>query len=95
LLEEIQLIYKDIIIDRISNKKFYKVKGPSVKKFLLDNGYDKDYGARPLKRAITTHIETTIAKFILLEKPAVGSVLKLNMDKKDNNKVVVKLWVIF
>jgi ATP-dependent Clp protease ATP-binding subunit ClpC len=79
------------VVDRISNKGYKLNIGSSVKKFLLDNGYDKDYGARPLKRAITTYIETTIAKFILLEKPAVGSVLKLNMDRKDNNKVVVKL----
>ena len=79
------------VINRISNRGYKLNINPSVKKFLLDNGYDKDYGARPLKRAITTHIETTIAKFILLEKPATGSILKLNMDKKDNNKVVVKL----
>lgn len=79
------------VILRISNRGYKLNIHPSVKKFLLDNGYDKDYGARPLKRAITTHIETTIAKFILLEKPAAGSVLKLSMDKKDNNKVIVKI----
>ena len=60
----------------------------SVKKFLASVGYDRDYGARPLKRAITTHIETPIAKFLLIDSPAEGSTLKLTIDKKDNIVVV-------
>jgi len=62
----------------------------AVKKFLALVGYDRDYGARPLKRAITTHIETPIAKFLLIDNPAEGSTLKLTLDKKDN-VVVVKI----
>lgn len=60
----------------------------SVKKFLASVGYDRDYGARPLKRAITTHIETPIAKFLLIESPSEGSMLKLTLDKKDNFVIV-------
>lgn len=60
----------------------------SVKKFLASVGYDRDYGARPLKRAITTYIETPIAKYMLMENLAEGSTIKLTMDKKDN--VIVK-----
>ena len=60
----------------------------SVKKFLASVGYDRDYGARPLKRAITTQIETPIAKFLLIDSPAEGSTLKLTIDKKDNIVVV-------
>lgn len=62
----------------------------AVKKFLASVGYDRDYGARPLKRAITTHIETPIAKFLLIDSPVEGSTLKLTLDKKDN-VVVVKI----
>ena len=60
----------------------------SVKKFLASVGYDRDYGARPLKRAITTHVETPIAKFLLIESPDEGSTLKLTLDKKDNVVIV-------
>jgi ATP-dependent Clp protease ATP-binding subunit ClpC len=60
----------------------------SVKKFLASVGYDRDYGARPLKRAITTHVETPIAKFLLIDSPPEGSTLKLTLDKKDNVVVV-------
>jgi ATP-dependent Clp protease ATP-binding subunit ClpA len=61
----------------------------AVKKFLASVGYDRDYGARPLKRAITTYIETPIAKYLLTEKPLEGSTLKLTLDKK-GSLIVVK-----
>jgi ATP-dependent Clp protease ATP-binding subunit ClpC len=72
------------MISRIE-KKGYKISvDASVKKFLAENGYDKDYGARPLKRAITTHVETPIAKFLLSKKLKPGSVMKLKFDDKQN-----------
>jgi ATP-dependent Clp protease ATP-binding subunit ClpC len=72
------------MISRIE-KKGYKISvDASVKKFLAENGYDKDYGARPLKRAITTHVETPIAKFLLSKKLKPGSIMKLKFDDKQN-----------
>ena len=61
----------------------------SVRKFLAESGYDKDYGARPLKRAITGHIETPIAKFLLGKKLKSGYTIKLKYDDK-LNAVTVK-----
>lgn len=70
-------------------QKGYKISiDNSVKKFLSDNGYDKDYGARPLKRAITTYIETPIAKFLLGKKLKLGSTIKLKFDEKQNIVIV-------
>ena len=72
------------MVSRIE-KKGYKISiDMSVKKFLAENGYDKDYGARPLKRAITTHVETPIAKFLLSKKLKPGSTMKLKFDDKQN-----------
>lgn len=72
------------MVSRIE-KKGYKISiDMSVKKFLAENGYDKDYGARPLKRAITTHVETPIAKFLLSKNLKPGSTLKLKFDDKQN-----------
>jgi len=75
---------------RIQDKGYKLSINISVKRFLASVGYDRDYGARPLKRAITTYIETPIAKFLLIENPKEGTTLKLNLDKKDNS-VVVKI----
>lgn len=72
-------------------EKGYKISiAVPVKKFLAEIGYDKSYGARPLKRAITTYIESPIAKFILQDKPESGTTLKLSLDKKEN-KINVKI----
>jgi ATP-dependent Clp protease ATP-binding subunit ClpC len=73
---------------RIQDKGYKLSINIAVKKFLASVGYDRDYGARPLKRAITTYIETPIAKFLLIENPAEGTTLKLNLDKKDNVVIV-------
>lgn len=73
---------------RIQDKGYKLSINIAVKKFLASVGYDRDYGARPLKRAITTYIETPIAKFLLIENPMEGATLKLNLDKKDNVVIV-------
>jgi ATP-dependent Clp protease ATP-binding subunit ClpC len=71
-------------IERIEQKGYKINIDQAVKKFIADNGYDKDYGARPLKRTITTHIETPIAKFLLSKKIKPGSTIKLKYDEKEN-----------
>jgi ATP-dependent Clp protease ATP-binding subunit ClpC len=43
-----------------------------VKEFLADKGYDKTYGARPLKRTIQEHIEDKLAEAILDDKVKEG-----------------------
>lgn len=72
------------LIERIEKKNFHITFTKEVKKFLADTGYDKQYGARPLKRAIANYIETMLAKYILAEEPQPGSTIKVVMDKKDN-----------
>ena len=39
--------------------------GDAVKKLIFEKGYDKKYGARPLKRAIQTNIEDELAEAVL------------------------------
>jgi ATP-dependent Clp protease ATP-binding subunit ClpC len=76
------------MISRIEQKGFKINVDASVKKFLAENGYDKDYGARPLKRAITTHVETPIAKFLLGKKLKPGATIKLKFDDKQNIVII-------
>lgn len=42
--------------------------GDTVKNFIFEKGYDKKYGARPLKRAIQNNIEDSLAEEILSER---------------------------
>ena len=41
---------------------------PSAKKFVADAGYDPNYGARPLKRAIMKYIEEPVSEFIISDR---------------------------
>jgi ATP-dependent Clp protease ATP-binding subunit ClpB len=54
-----------------------------AKQFLADEGFDPDYGARPLKRAIQTHILNKIAELIIAENIKKGEIIKVGIkDKK-------------
>jgi len=77
-------------IDRVQDKGYEVSVAKSVKDYLSKIGYDKEYGARPLKRAITTNIENVIAKCILNEGLSEGSKIKLTYDKK-KDKVIAKV----
>ena len=41
---------------------------PSVRKFIADAGFDPQYGARPLKRAIMKYIEDPVSEFIISDR---------------------------
>jgi len=76
-------------VDRIREKGYTIKIAESVVKFLSDTGYDKEYGARPLKRAITTHVENVIAQHILNNKLEEGSKISLSYSKR-TKKVTAK-----
>jgi len=63
----------DIILNETS-EQIQKSRGLSIKvsdgakNFLLDNGIDKKFGARPLRRAVKKHLSTPLAKAILKEE---------------------------
>ncbi|KGM98735.1 ATP-dependent Clp protease ATP-binding subunit [Clostridium botulinum] len=59
----------------------------SAKDFILKVGYDKKYGARPLRRAIQRHIEDEIAEAYLLKKIKEGSNIKV---KAVDGKIVLE-----
>ncbi len=52
-----------------------------AKKFVAEKGYDPQFGARPLHRAIQKYIEDPLAEFILNERPEEGSKLKAVLNK--------------
>lgn len=63
--------------------------GDSVKKLIFEKGYDKKYGARPLKRAIQTNIEDELAEAVLKGEIKRGDTVQVTV-RNDKVKFVVK-----
>ena len=55
---------------------------PEAVEFLLDKGFDPVYGARPLKRAIQSHIEDPLSEELLKGKFAEGDLIIVGMEKE-------------
>ena len=63
-----------------------------AKDFIADRGYDADYGARPLKRAIQKYLEDPLAEEIINAKVVEGDIINVDFDdeKKEITLNVVK-----
>ena len=76
----------DLLIDdlrrRLEDKNIKIEVSESAKNYLIDNGYDEAYGARPLKRFVQKKLETLIARKILSNAIMPNSTVKV--DCKDN-----------
>ena len=86
---EISKILELLIVDlekRLSDKNIKLELSESAKSYLIDNGYDEVYGARPLKRFVQKKLETLIAKKILTGEIVPNSVVKI--DCKDDELVI-------
>lgn len=54
----------------------------AAKDYIAEKGFDKQYGARPLKRAIQKYIEDTLAEEIVNSKLEEGDSIYMDLDKK-------------
>lgn len=78
------------IIDIELNKLFARIKdigyelklSNAAKDYIAEKGFDKQYGARPLKRAIQKYIEDTLAEEIVNSKLEEGDTISMDLDKK-------------
>ncbi|MDB4050679.1 ATP-dependent Clp protease ATP-binding subunit [Flavobacteriaceae bacterium] len=84
-----------IELDKLKNR--LKDLGYSLKisakalSFLCEKGFDKKYGARPLKRAIQNYVEDLIAEEIVKSKINEGSSIKIDHDSKSLKLKIIKL----
>ncbi|GAA2977823.1 ATP-dependent chaperone ClpB [Lentilactobacillus parakefiri] len=51
-----------------------------AKRFIADNGYEPQYGARPLQRYVTNVVETPLARMIVGDQIKAHSVVHINLD---------------
>lgn len=78
------------IVERIEELG-YKLKIlKSAKKFLCETGYDEEYGARPLNRAIQKYIEDPISEEILKDNIQEGQTISISYSKV-KEKIEVKV----
>ena len=67
----------------------YKVKlTDKAKSFIAEKGFDRDFGARPLKRAIQRYMEDPLAEEIINSNLAEGDSVKVDYDEKKKDIVV-------
>ena len=89
--EEVTKILDLLIVDlekRLEDKHITLELTDKAKQYLIDNGYDEVYGARPLKRFVTKKLETLIAEKILKQEIKPSS--KVIVDCEENNLVIKK-----
>ena len=63
---------------RLAEKQLELEITPRAKEYIIDNGYDPVYGARPLKRYIQSKVETLIARCIIRGEPSEGDTLTVD-----------------
>ncbi len=69
----------------------YKLKiSPAAKDFIAEKGYDPQFGARPLKRAIQKYLEDEMAEIIIKASITEGDTISVGFDKK-NEKLSIKI----
>ena len=71
---------------RLADKQLTLRVTDAAKQHIIDGGYDPVYGARPLKRYIQAKVETLVARAIIANDPAPGTVL--TVDEKDGELVL-------
>jgi len=86
------------IIDIELEKLYKRIKGlgydlsltEKAKDYISDKGFDKDYGARPLKRAIQKYIEDALAEEIISTNLEEGDAIVMDLNK-DGDKLTISI----
>lgn len=78
------------VMKRLTNLGFSLDLSEEAKEFIADKGYDQQFGARPLHRAIQKYLEDPLAEEILNMNVKAGDVLRADLDK-ENGKLVFTL----
>lgn len=77
----IHLIIEDLN-KRLADKELRIELSEEAEQFIVENGYDPVYGARPLKRYIQKYVETLVAKLILADEVSVGDTILIKVEEE-------------
>ncbi len=78
------------LFERIHNLGYIIELTDKAKDFVAEKGYDVQYGARPLKRAIQKYLEDEMAEVIIKSEIQVGDTICVDYNKKDE-KILIKI----
>ena len=73
---ELEKLYK-----RVSELGYQLKLSDKAKAFIADKGFDRQFGARPLKRAIQKYVEDALAEEIITSKIASGDEIFMDLDE--------------
>lgn len=71
------------IEQRLSDKKIKIVLDEKAKDYIIESAYDERYGARPIKRFVSRHLETLIAKNIIASQIHFGETIRVSANKEN------------
>lgn len=84
----IDIAMKDVY-QRLENINYKLTLSDEVKEFLSDKGYDPQFGARPLHRAIQKYLEDPLAEFILNDDAKEGNLIA-RFDEENKQVIIEK-----
>jgi len=76
------------LMNRLNNMKFTLSLTDEAKDFVAEKGYDPQFGARPLHRAIQKYVEDPLAEFILSENPEEGAAMAAVLNEAKDGLVI-------
>ena len=65
---------------RLEDREIKVELSEEARQYIIDNGYDPIYGARPLKRYLQKHVETMAAKCILADQVNLGDTIYIDVN---------------
>ncbi|AOW16800.1 Clp protease ClpC [Polaribacter vadi] len=80
----------DKLLNRILDLGYTLNLSEKAKDYIADKGFDKKYGARPLKRAIQKYIEDALAEEIVNSNLTEGDVIAMDLDE-DKNELTINI----
>ncbi len=78
----------DNLLARISDLGYTLELTEKAKDYIADKGFDKEYGARPLKRAIQKYIEDSLAEEIINSNLQEGDTITMDLDDKTDELTI-------
>src|SRR5690606_916922 len=80
----------DTVLQRLAAKNIHLKLDKKAKEFLIEQGYDPNYGARPMRRAVERHIEDPLAEHLLRGDVKPGQTVKIT-HKKDEKGLTFRV----
>ncbi len=75
------------IEDRLKDKKISLLITDKAKDYIINNSYNEQYGARPIKRFVSRNIENLLAQKIIEDQIKYGSTITIDVE---NDKILLK-----